>query len=94
MVKLKTIVLNMLYGLIFCIAGLQAQTPIIPGEMITIPAGPFVIGNDKGGWEEKPEHSVYLPTYQIGKYEVTRGEYRKFMEAGGYDNRSYWSDSG
>ena len=52
------------------------------------------MGNDNGSWEEKPEHTVYLPTYQIGKYEVTRGEFRRFMEAGGYDNRSYWSDSG
>jgi iron(II)-dependent oxidoreductase len=64
------------------------------GEMITIPAGSFIMGNNEGAPEERPEHSVYLPTYQIGKYEVTRGEYRKFMEAGGYDNSNYWSAEG
>lgn len=79
---------------LFSITNIQAQTPIIPGEMITIPAGKFIMGNNNGSWEEEPEHSVYLPMYQIGKYEVTRGEFRKFMEAGGYSNRTYWSDSG
>jgi len=67
---------------------------INPGEMITIPAGWFIMGNDSGSWEERPSHTVYLPAYQIGKYEVTRGEYRKFMEAGGYENSEYWSPEG
>jgi len=60
------------------------------GEMVTIPAGSFLMGNNGhegfGVPEEFPQHSVYLPTYQIGKYEVTRGQYRKFIEAGGYDD--------
>jgi gamma-glutamyl hercynylcysteine S-oxide synthase len=68
------------------------------GEMVTIPAGSFMMGNNGhegyGGPEELPQHLVYLPTYQIGKYEVTRGEYRNFMEAGGYTNSSYWSAEG
>jgi len=68
------------------------------GEMITIPAGSFLMGNSGhegfGGPEEFPQHSVNLPTYRIGKYEVTRGQYRKFIEAGGYRNPSYWSSEG
>jgi formylglycine-generating enzyme required for sulfatase activity len=68
------------------------------GEMITIPAGSFLMGNNGhegfGGPEEFPQHSVNLPTYQIGKHEVTRGQYRKFIEAGGYQNPSYWSAEG
>ena len=79
---------------VFSLAGISANSQVIPGEMITIPAGEFIMGNNKGGWDQKPEHAVYLPEYQIGKYEVTRGEFRKFMEAGGYSNRSYWSDEG
>ena len=65
-----------------------------PGEMIIIPAGEFIMGNNKGSWEEQPEHKLYLPDYQIGKHEVTRGEYRKFMEAGGYNDPKYWSVEG
>lgn len=64
------------------------------GEMITIPEGSFIMGNDHGNWVERPQHEVYLPTYQIGKYEVTRGEYRKFIEAGGYQDPRYWSPEG
>jgi gamma-glutamyl hercynylcysteine S-oxide synthase len=68
------------------------------GEMVSIPAGPFLMGNNGhegfGGSEEFPQHSVNLPAYQIGKYEVTRGEFRMFIQAGGYTNSSYWSAAG
>ena len=68
------------------------------GELITIPAGEFLMGNNGeegfAGSEEYPQHRVYLPAYQIGKYEVTRGRYRKFIEAGGYDDPRYWSEEG
>ena len=79
---------------LFLITEIHAYSQINPGEMIAIPAGEFIMGNNKGDWDQKPEHTVYLPAYQIGKYEVTRGEFRKFMEAGGYNNLSYWSDEG
>jgi gamma-glutamyl hercynylcysteine S-oxide synthase len=68
------------------------------GEMITIPAGSFLMGNNGhegfGDPEELPRHPVDLPTYQIGKYEVTRGQFRKFIEAGGYDDPKYWFPEG
>jgi formylglycine-generating enzyme required for sulfatase activity len=79
------------------------QTTTVPpsdrlGEMVTIPAGSFLMGNNghEGyeGPEEFPQHSVNLPAYQIGKCEVTRGEFRRFIEAGGYTNSSYWSTEG
>jgi iron(II)-dependent oxidoreductase len=93
MIPFRTFLSGILLGLINP-SGISAQGPVVPGEMITIPAGSFIMGNNKGSWEEKPEHEVYLPAYQIGKFEVTRGEFRKFIEAGGYVNKSYWSDSG
>jgi len=68
------------------------------GEMVTIPAGDFLMGNNGhegfAGPEEFPQHAVTLPSYQIGKYEVTRAQYRRFMEAGGYDDPNYWSEAG
>jgi iron(II)-dependent oxidoreductase len=68
------------------------------GHMIAIPAGSFLMGSNQGEPyatpDEFPQHSVYLPSYQIGKYQVTRAQYRKFMEAGGYENPSYWSADG
>lgn len=68
------------------------------GEMVHIPAGSFLMGNN--GSEsysysnELPQHSVDLSGYWIGKYEVTRGEYSQFMNAGGYSNPAYWSSEG
>lgn len=71
------------------------------GQMIYIPAGSFLMGNSGVGNDaacsissELPQHSVYLAAYSIGKYEVTRGEYRAFMNAGGYSNSAYWSTDG
>ena len=68
------------------------------GEMVTISAGSFLMGSNHedgfGGPEESPQHRVYLPTYQIGKYEVTRGQYRRFIEDGGYTDPNYWSSEG
>jgi formylglycine-generating enzyme required for sulfatase activity len=69
-----------------------------PMEMISIPAGSFLMGNNGsepyGNYDELPQHSVDLPAYYIGKYEVTRGQYRQFMEAGGYSTPGYWSSDG
>ena len=67
-------------------------------ELVTIPAGTFLMGNtgDEGHGQaaEYPQHSVYLATYEIGKYEVTRGQYRRFIEDGGYEDPQYWSVEG
>ncbi len=70
-------------------------------DMIYIPAGSFLMGNSGVGDDaaygysnELPQHSVYLSGYWIGKCEVTRGEYRQFMNAGGYSNPAYWSTDG
>ncbi len=85
-----------------CAACFSATKPKnYSGEMIRIPAGSFLMGNSEvgddlrlGQPEELPQHSVYLGDYYIGKYEVTRGEYRKFIDAGGYSNPAYWSKDG
>ncbi len=69
-------------------------TKPIEGEMVYIPAGEFIMGSDKGDNDEKPQHTVYLDAFYIDKYEVTNAQYRTFMEAGGYDNRTFWTDEG
>jgi formylglycine-generating enzyme required for sulfatase activity len=43
---------------------------------------------------EQPQHAVILPDYTIAKYPVTVGEYQAFVEAAGYLQRQYWTDSG
>lgn len=65
-------------------------------QMVYVPAGDFLMGSPSGvgNSNERPQHSVYLPGYWIGKHTVTRGEYRQFMESGGYEDSTYWSDEG
>lgn len=50
-------------------------------SMITIPAGQFLMGSNRGDLEEQPVHKIYLDSYQIGKYEVTVRQYRAFCQA-------------
>lgn len=67
-----------------------------PGRMIEIPAGEFEMGNEsiEAMDNERPRHRVYLNAYQIDCYPVTCGEYRAFIEAGGYQSDRFWSVAG
>ena len=44
---------------------------------------------------EQPQHEVHITAgYWIDKYEVTNLAFRAFVDGGGYQNRSFWSDAG
>ena len=78
--------------------------------MVSVPGGAFVMGssdaevrealadcrNCPDDWfdAEKPQHDVNLSSYWIDKYEVTNGRYARFIAAGGYDKREYWTEAG
>jgi formylglycine-generating enzyme required for sulfatase activity len=69
------------------------------GELVTIPAGEFLMGSDPdldelSFYDERPQHELYLPEYQIGKYPVTNAEYAHFIEAGGYRDNRWWTEEG
>ncbi len=71
-------------------------TSQISTEMIEIPTGYFDTGNNSIDAldNERPVHQVYLETYSIDRYPVTCGQYRTFIEAGGYQNPNWWSVPG
>ncbi|MFC2079680.1 formylglycine-generating enzyme family protein [Candidatus Bipolaricaulota bacterium] len=66
------------------------------GEFVLVPAGEFLMGDnyDEGNDRERPAHTVYLDAYYIGVYEVTNGEYWRFIDDGGYEKRDYWNAGG
>ena len=54
-------------------------------EMVLIPAGSFVMGDDTGLDDAKPVHKVTITKpFYLGKYEVTVEQFRQFVEATGY----------
>jgi formylglycine-generating enzyme required for sulfatase activity len=69
--------------------------------MVEIPARPFLMGSDRkvdkqarDSDNEEPQHKVDLPVYAIGKYPVTVAQFRRFVDAGGYDEPAYWTEAG
>jgi formylglycine-generating enzyme required for sulfatase activity len=59
--------------------------------VVTIPAGEFLMGNDAGPADERPQRPVYLDGYEIDRYEVTNVQYRRFLQATGRQPPPYWS---
>lgn len=49
-------------------------------ELVSISGGTFMMGQDDGEGDERPAHEVTLSDFQIGKYEVTVAEYKRFCE--------------
>lgn len=50
---------------------------------------------EKGYFDrERPHHLVMLDEYWIGRYPVTVGQYRAFVEAAGYSDRRVWTAAG
>ena len=69
----------------------------VPAGMVRIDAGSFLAGAAAGRFtydNERPQHEVDLPTFEIDRLPVTNGEYLDFVEAGGYRRRLSWSEAG
>ena len=58
---------------------------------VYIPAGEFIMGSKKGGFDEKPEHKVYVDAIYMSKHEVTFTQYDLFCKKTG---RKKTSDAG
>ncbi|MBA5869971.1 MAG: SUMF1/EgtB/PvdO family nonheme iron enzyme [Nitrospira sp. CR2.1] len=63
--------------------GAASEDPL-PEELVVIPAGPFVLGTNRGGFDEQPERKIYLDEFRIDRYEVTNAQYAAFVKATGH----------
>ena len=43
---------------------------------------------------DKPQHTLFLPDYWIGKTPVTNAQFRPFVEGNGYRDERYWTKIG
>jgi ergothioneine biosynthesis protein EgtB len=65
--------------------------------MALIPAGPFLMGSDDRARtldNERPRHERRVAAFAIDRWPVTNAEYERFVETGGYRNRSLWGEEG
>ena len=61
------------------------------GKMVLIPAGEFQMGNNNGDSDEKPVHTVYVDAFYMDIYEVTVGQYERFVRETGH-RAPNWND--
>ena len=63
-------------------------------DLVVIPAGEFMMGSpasEEGRQDrEGPRHRVAVNSFALGRYEVTRDEYRAFVEATGHPSSGCW----
>ena len=68
-----------------------------PGD-VSIPGGAFVLGAARDASfvfdNEKWAHEHTAAPFAIARAPVTNEEFARFVEAGGYVHRAYWSDAG
>ncbi len=67
---------------------LQSMQLILPGAFYL--GGGGILAQDN----ELPRHQLNLPSYYIDTYPVTCQAYQLFIEAGGYQDSTYWSELG
>jgi len=69
-------------------ARLASQASALAGEFLDIPGGTFQMGCSPGDGkcqnDERPVHTVSIQSFRMGKYEVTGGQFRQFVQAAGY----------
>jgi iron(II)-dependent oxidoreductase len=64
--------------------------------MAEVAGGPFLMGSDDA-WaydNERPVHQVEVAPFRIDRTPVTNGQYRAFVEDGGYDDARLWGAAG
>ncbi|MBI3609084.1 MAG: 4-hydroxybenzoate octaprenyltransferase [Nitrospirae bacterium] len=79
----------------------SAATSGAASEMILIPAGEFIMGNNgrgvtegAGDPDEMPEHRAYLDAYWIDKYEVSNTQYMAFVDMTRHRPPKHWQPTG
>ena len=76
---------------------LPAHSAVDDTARVVVESGPFTLGTDDRTTtydNERPANTVDVETFVIDKYPVTNRRYKRFIDAGGYARREFWSDEG
>jgi formylglycine-generating enzyme required for sulfatase activity len=85
----------------------EAEMVPIPAGPFQMGTGPDEVSRlartlpGAGLWQEKgrfrreqPQHPVERPGFSIGRFPVTAGQFRAFVESGGYHSPAFWTQAG
>jgi formylglycine-generating enzyme required for sulfatase activity len=61
--------------------------------VVKIPAGEFTMGSKKA-FRAKTPRKEKTKSYLIDRFPLTNAQYKRFINAGGYRERRYWSEQG
>lgn len=90
MAKGKAVILLLLLAVLGADRMANGAKPDVPTtrpghpDMIVIPAGAFIMGNDHGPVDERPAHRVSIHSFLLDRHEVTVAQFQKFIEATHY----------
>jgi len=81
----RTVLATLLCATLLCAgACLMRPEPGVPaGEMITIPAGWFLMGQDEGRDSNQPQRQVYLDAFAIDRTEVSNADFGAYIDETG-----------
>lgn len=65
----------------------------IGGDFVTVNAGDYLVG-DHLKVQDRVERVRLTEGFSIGRFPVTEGEFKRFTDAGGYQEESFWDDYG
>ncbi len=61
-----------------------------PRMWVALPGGKFIMGDKDYG----PPHEVELSPFNLSKYPIINAQFKKFIQAGGYEGKRWWSEEG
>ena len=79
------------------IRSLPTQRSVDDTARVVIDGGPFTLGTDDRSSvydNERPAHSVEVSSFGMDQFPVTNRRFMRFIDAGGYSRREFWSDQG
>ncbi|MGI8719369.1 MAG: ergothioneine biosynthesis protein EgtB [Nitrososphaeraceae archaeon] len=73
------------------------DNPVVEQGIVKIPGGLYELGFSRSDFcydNEVPEHKTYLNAYEIDTYPVTNKQFMAFIDAGGYEDYTFWLSDG
>jgi formylglycine-generating enzyme required for sulfatase activity len=85
---------------LFCLSSLYRGKPEPQAGFVEVPSGPFVMGSpigDEDAYDNEfgnPEQLRIDYPYWMARYPVTVDQFRRFVEAQGYAEQNWWTQTG